>query len=33
MRETKIQFSEPITLTTKLAIVNMKVPLRNFSPA
>ena len=31
--ETKIQLSDPMTFTTKLAMVNMKVPLRNFSPA
>ena len=31
IRETNIQFSEPITLTTKLAIVRMNVPRKSFS--
>ena len=31
MRETKIQFKEPITFTTKLATVKIKVPLRKLS--
>ena len=32
MRETKIQLREPMTLTTKPAIVRTNVPLRNDSP-
>ena len=31
IRETNIQLSEPITLTTKLAIVSMNVPRKSFS--